>query len=145
MMTISIFSRKKKGLTLVETVIAMVIAAITLVGFLQVCNTSALMLQNIKYRMRAVNIAQAELEELMALGYDGIDIAAFSSFRRTFVVIDEGLTDSADDDIIGEMRTRANEVIRPPFMGRKIFVEVSWELLGEPKSEILETLVYTHQ
>lgn len=135
----------KKGLTLVETVIAMMIAAITLVGFLQVCNTSAIMLQNIKYRMRAVNIAQAELEDLMSLGYDGINMGAFSPYRRTYVVIDEGLTVSTGDDIIGEMRTRVSEVIRPPFMGRKIFVEVMWELLGEPKSEILETLVYSHQ
>ena len=134
-----------KGLTLIETVVAMVIATITFVGFLQVCNTAALMLRNIKYRMRAINIAQAEIEDLKALGCDGIDTSAFTPYRRTYVVIDERLTTSSDDDIIGEMRTRVRNVLKPPLNGKKIVVEVMWELLGESKSDLLETLIYSHQ
>lgn len=134
-----------KGLTLVETVIAIIIAAITLVGFLQVCNTASLMMTNIKYRMRAVNIAQAELEDLMASGYSNIDTALYTPYKKTYVIIDEGLSASSSDDIIGEMRTTAREVTSSPNNGKTIAVLVIWDVLGEHKREIIETLIYSRR
>jgi len=137
--------KKEKGFTLVETVIAMLIATIILAGFLQVCNSSAWLLLSTKYRTRAINIAQAEIEDLKALTYDGIDVVAFTPYRADNIIIDEGPTSSPSDDVIGEMRTTVRNVINPPYDGKKIAVEVRWNMWGQPKQDILETVVYSHR
>lgn len=135
-------SKEKKGLTFMETVVAMMIAAIMLVGFLQVCNSSALMLRNIKYRVRAINIAQAEIEDVSSLGYEGINMALFP--RTVDIIIDAGPTQAANDDVRGQMTTTVRNATLGPDYGRKIIVDVSWGILGEIRQDILETVVYSH-
>lgn len=120
----------------------MLMAAIMLVGFLQVCNSAALMLQNIKYRMKAVNIAQAELEDLRALGWANIDVSEYTPYKSTNVTIDDGLTAAPEDDIAGEMRTVIKEATSGPANGLKIVITVSWNILDRPRNEILEAVIY---
>ncbi len=135
-----IFVKNNKGVTLIEAVIAILIAAITLTGFLQVCSMSAFILQSIKYRMRAVNIAQAEIEDLKAETYSDI----VSGVYQTDIIIDEGPSSSSDDDIVGQLQTTIKNVTNAPLQGKKVIIEVSWELLGESKRDILETVIYSH-
>lgn len=135
--------KKRSGLTLVESVIAMFVAAILVVGFLQACSSGALMLKNLRCRVRAINIAQAEIEDIKARGNEGIDVAIYTPFLSTPVVIDEGVTVGPIDDIAGEMRTTAMDVVSGPTNGKKIVVEVLWNFMGEAKSELLETVIYS--
>lgn len=144
-MGIYAFIKKERGFTLVETVIAMLIATILLAGFLQVCSSSAWLLLSAKYRTRAINIAQAEIEDLKSLGYDGIDVATFTPYRALNIIIDEGPTSSSSDDVIGEMRTTVRNVVNPPYDGKKIAVEVRWNMWGQLKQDILETVVYSYR
>ncbi|MBL7068974.1 MAG: hypothetical protein ISS34_03880 [Candidatus Omnitrophica bacterium] len=134
----------KKGLTFAETVIAILIAAILLVGFLQACTSSALLLRNIKYRVRAVNIAQAEIEDVTALGYSGIDMSEFTGGKQVNVIIDEGVTAASGDDVIGLMTTTVEDATSGPDNGRKIVVGISWSMLGQARSELLETVIYDY-
>jgi len=125
-----------------EIVIAMMIAAIMLVGFLQTCNSSALMLRNIKYRVSAINIAQAEIEDVKALGYDGIVMANFPSI--TNVIIDEGPTAAGGDDVTGTVTTTVANTTSGPDNGRKIVTGITWNVLGMTMQETLETVVYSY-
>jgi hypothetical protein len=135
--------KKESGLTLVECVIAIIIGTILLVGFLQVCTTSALNLKNLRFRVNAVNIAQAELEDIISLGSEGIDEDDYTPFLSTPVVIDEGPTDLHGDDIIGDMRTYVREVTVAPLKGKKIWVTVTWNFMGSSRSELLQTVIYS--
>ncbi len=137
-----LFIKEDKGVTLIETIIAILLAAMTFVGFLQACNISAQMLENMKYRMSAVNIAQAQIEYLKAQGYDNIKVSSYTPFKSTNVTIDYGPTTAPEDDVIGEMRTKVRRATLAPTNGKKIVVEVIWPILGESKSEVLETVIY---
>ena len=132
--------RDQKGLTFMEVVIAMMIAAIMLVGFLQTCNSSALMLRNIKYRVSAINLAQAEIEDVKALGYDGAVIGV----TITNVLIDEGATAAGGDDVTGTVTTTITNTTSGPDNGRKIVAQITWNVLGMVMQETLETVVYSY-
>ncbi|MBN1871107.1 MAG: prepilin-type N-terminal cleavage/methylation domain-containing protein [Candidatus Omnitrophica bacterium] len=134
--------KRHKGITLIENVIGLLIAAIVFAGFLQVCNISSMMLQNIKFRVRAVNIAQAELEDIKSQNYDNIIISDYTPYKSTNVIIDGGPTSGSGDDVIGEMRTVVRNAINPPTSGKKVFVSVSWTLFGVVKRETAETIIY---
>lgn len=136
---------RKNGFTLIETIIAVLIAGSTFIGFLLVCNMSSIMLKDIKSRVRAINIIQAELEGIKALNYDEIDVANFTPYKAVNVIIDYGPTSSPDDDLIGEMRTTIRNAANPPLEGKKIVAEITWQTLGEGKQEIMETVVYSRQ
>jgi len=140
-MNIFLFVKNKKGLTLVDTVIAMIIAAIILIGFLQICNSSMLALKNVKYRLQAMNIARAEMEAVMSDGYE----PNANDDNTVSIIIDEGQSASPDDDVLGEMRTIVQEVSSSPNRGNKIVIEITWAMRGQPRSEILETVVYNNQ
>lgn len=137
------FMKDKNGLTLVETVIAMVIAAVILLGFLQICSSYILALRIVKYRARAIAIAQAEIEDIKALGHEGIDVADFPT--QVNVIIDEGLTTSFADDVLGVMTTDVNNVTSAPLNGRKIVIQVAWSIYGQDKQEVLEGLIYSNR
>ncbi len=130
---------RKKGITLVETLIAMVITAIMLVGFLQACTASAYMLKNIKYRLRAVNIAQDEIESVKAGGFAAVVVGDQAWLN---VLIDEGPTAAPGDDIIGQMRRRIRNVAGGPTNGVTITIEVAWNMLGQARQETVETVFY---
>jgi len=115
-----------------------------LVGFLQVCTTSALNLKNLRFRVNAVNIAQAELEEIVALGSDGIDAVVLTPYVLSAnVVIDEGPTGLPGDDLLGHMRLHIQEVAAAPLKGKKIWVTVTWNFMGSARTEMLQTAIYS--
>jgi len=133
----------KKGFTLVEGMIAAVIAGIVLTTFLYAVSSARIMLKNLNYRLRAINIAQAEIEDVKAQGNEGIDMGDYDPFRRQRVIIDEGPTRRANDDVHAVMRTFVTEVEDPPLNGKKIVVEIRWEFMGRARMELMETVVYS--
>ena len=134
--------RDNRGITLMENVIGLVIAGIVFAGFLQVCNISSIMLQNVKFRVRAVNIAQAELEGIKSRHYESIVVSDYTPYKSVNVVIDEGPTSDSGDDVMGEMRTVVRNAVNPPTSGKKIYVQVTWTLFGSVRQETAETVVY---
>ena len=132
----------KKGVTLVENVIGLVIVGIVFASFLQVCNISSILLQNVKFRIRAINIAQAELEEIKSMNYDSVVISDYTPYKSAGVIIDEGPASGSGDDITGVMRTIVKTATNPPTTGKKIYVRVFWTLLGSVREEIAETVIY---
>jgi len=135
----------RKGFSLVEVLAAMIIAAIMLVGILQICTSSYLTLQDLKFRSSAANIAMAQIEDIRAFGYEDIVMATYTPSEIVNVLIDEGGTIGAGDDTIGVMTTMVKEATVPPNFGRKIIVQVSWNFSGQAKNEIMEGFVYSHR
>ena len=149
MKKISYLKTNRRGLTLIETVVAMIIAALILLGFLQLCSTSMVMVKNIRYRLSAINIARAEIEDIRALGYGGIDPTA-DRYKAPWptVIIDEGATAAAGDDITGPRKSYVKNTNLGPLSGRngwKIIVQVEWTVSGTTMQEVLETVVYAYQ
>ena len=132
--------KNKRGLTLIETMVAMIIAALILLGFLQLCSTSMVMVKNIRYRLSAINIARAGIEDVRAPGHGGIIIGT----TNVPVIIDEGSTAAAGDDIAGTMTTTARNTTSGPSNGCKIIVQVTWSVSGMAMQETLETVVYAY-
>lgn len=137
-----ILLKNKRGVTLLENIIAVLVTGLVFGGFLQICHVSALMLTSAHFRMAAVNIAQAEIEDLKAIDFDNISVSTFTPYRSTSVILDDGPTSSADDDIIGEMRTAVRDTVNNPTNGKKVAVEVLWTAFGQSKQEIVETVIY---
>lgn len=133
----------KKGLTLVETLIAMSIAAAIMLGFFQLCSTFMIMVKNSRYRVSAINVARAEVEDVRANGYAGIAMADFP--RNSAIIIDDGTDPGAADDLTGTMTTSVKNTTSGPISGRKIIVQVSWVTSNTNMQETLETVVYAHQ
>jgi len=136
--------KNQRGVTLMENVIAVLVTAVVFGGFLQICHFSALMLANVKFRMAAVNIAQAEIEGLKGLDFNEISVADFTPYQSTNVILDDGPTTGGEDDVIGEMRTTVKNTVTAPTNGLKIVVEVLWTVFGENKQEIVETVIYSN-
>lgn len=135
----------KKGFSLVEVLAAMIIAAIMLVGILQICTSSYLTLQDLKFRSSATNIAMAQIEDVKAFDYETIPIATYNPSEVVNVLIDEGNTVGAGDDTIGVMTTMVRDATVPPNQGRKIIVQVSWNFSGQAKNETMEAFVYSRR
>lgn len=133
---------KYGGFTLIEAAIAILVVGIVLVGALQVCNSSALILKVLKHKLRALNIAQAEIEEIKGLGYDGISLADYTPYKTTYVIIDEGATPSPDDDITGTMKTSVKDI---QLTGYKIVVEMTWNAFDKAQKDVLETILYSYK
>ena len=133
----------KKGLTLIETLIAMSIAAAIMLGFFQLCSTFMVMVKNSRYRVSAINIARAEIEDVRANGYAGITMADFP--KNSAIIIDEGTDSGAGDDMAGVMTTTVKDTTNGPISGRKIIVELTWVTSNTNMQETLETVIYAHQ
>lgn len=138
---------KRKGVTLIDVVVAMFIAAIMLVGFLQVCNSAAYMLKNMKYRVSAINWAREWVEdEIETRTYAQIVTAmANNQFTQEAVEIDEGPTSAVGDEIQGIITPTLTQVGGAPTRGVKVMVQVAWNMLGQARQEIIETVVYDNE
>lgn len=132
--------RGKKGVSLLEIVIAAAITAAVLVVFLRACTLNSYMLKSLKYRIGAINIARDEMEGVKALGYDNVELGTTTTNN---VII--------DDDITGTIKTKVTEApigvpADPdnPIRCKKVVVRVDWQMLGRNRQELLETVLYSH-
>lgn len=126
-----------EGLTLVETVVAILIAGIVLVGILEMFLLGASRLKMASNRTSAIALAQGELEYLRSKGYDNIDVASDSGAES--VIIDEGKTAAVSDDINGTMTTQISQIGN----AKRAIVTVNWTGPGYgDSSEIAETVFY---
>jgi len=137
-------SNKKKGVTLAENVIGLLIITLAFGGFLQVCNISNMMLLSAKCRVSAINIAQDELERRSNEDYESLDASAYTDYKSyPNIVIDSGPTSGSGDDITGEMRTYVRAYTEPltSKKGKLIYVRVLWTQSGQSKEESAETVI----
>jgi len=115
----------KKGFTLIELMVAIVILAIAAIGIFQAFTTSFQAMADAKDRTVATNIAQKKLEEVKnkLVDYPYYNIATQEINDKTYTII--VVTNSIEDNL------------------EKVYVTVSWtNRKGNEKNVQLETLVY---
>lgn len=110
----------QRGLTLVEAMFAIFIAAVVLSGVLRVALSGAQLVYGAKHKARALAMAEARMEVLRAETYD--DLAAGNLDGDEAVVIDGYDTANAVDDLAGVRSTNTE----PADGGVKIAVAVTW-------------------
>ena len=107
------FSKRRKGVTLIESLISIVILSALLVSMLGAFFISRLGTEHAKHRLAAMNILREFVEYELRFGYDGINDG--DGFANTLikdddangepdlinVVIDDRTTADTADDIVG--------------------------------------------
>lgn len=128
----------KKGITLLENVLAIMITAIVIGGLIQLFITAPMQVKIANHRVSALNLVQAKIEQLKSLGYDGVVTANYNPPQQEAVVIDTGRPQDASDDLKGIRRTSVTDITD----AKKIVVEVRWAEFGNQFSDFAETLIY---
>ena len=134
----------RKGTTLIENSIAIMIVAIIIVALI---NSFSMITRHIRiahHRVVAINQAQSKLEKLENQGYYGITWSLYSGAGQAQnVIIDSYSLDTAADDLLGVMQTRAiNLLSGGNIIGRKMIITVNWTSGSSNLSETLEKLIY---
>ncbi len=130
-----------RGMTLVEALVSTFIIALVFFGLIRLHYFGKYQINISRHKMMAVNLAQAELENLFNTGYGNV-ITTDYPLTQT-VVIDPGLTDSATDDLNGTMTTQlvnlnVNE-------GYKFIISVVWADYYGQMTEVTETLLTPYE
>jgi len=86
----------------------------------------------------AINLAQAEIENLKNTAYEGITLANYPLTQ--VVAIDTGETAGVNDDLYGTMVTNISTISE----GYKIIVDISWNDYYGAMSEILESTITSY-
>ncbi|MCX5693092.1 MAG: type II secretion system protein [Candidatus Omnitrophica bacterium] len=128
----------RKGITIIEVVVSMMIAGFVLVGMLQLYSLGAAQSNLARHKVMAVNIAQAEIESLVSATYEGITLSNYPMTKT--VKIDTGKTDNASDDINGTMITSISNVSE----GYKVTVDISWTDYYGAMSEVLTSTITSY-
>lgn len=131
--------RVEKGFTLIEVFVAVFIASIVLIGITRLYCLGSIQSTVVRHKMMALCLAQAEIENLKNMGYEGIKA---SNYPLTQVVkIDTGRNDSALDDINGTMITN----IINGTEGYKAIATVTWNDYHGTISEVMESLIVSYR
>ena len=93
--------RQKQGYTIVETIIALLLIGISLVGAVTATINHAAYVKSTTHRIIAQGIAQGEIGKLRVLGYG--QVLNMVGQSTTTVVIDEGDPERTSDSVVGQM------------------------------------------
>jgi prepilin-type N-terminal cleavage/methylation domain-containing protein len=129
---------KNRGLTLIEVMVSIFIVAFMLVGMVRLYSLGSIQLEIIRHKMMAVNLAQAEIENLREVSYEGITLSNYPLTQT--VKIDTGRTSAVNDDINGTMVTQISSISE----GYKVIVSVSWNDYYGAINEVLESTVTSY-
>ncbi len=129
---------KKKGMTLLENVLALVITAMVITGLIQLFLLMPMHTRIANHRVSAVNLAQSKIEELKALGYNGVVTSAYTPPVDDAVIIDSVNLEDPSDDLYGIRTTAVTNITD----GKKIVVAVAWSEFNKNLSETAEAIIY---
>lgn len=127
-----------RGFTLIEVCVAVFIASLVLVGIIRLYSIGTIQSSVVRHKLMAVNLAQAEIENLRNMGYEGIELANYPLTQ--IVKIDVGKDISSADDINGTMITTISNVTE----GYKAIVTVSWNDYYGTMNEVMESLIVSY-
>jgi type II secretory pathway pseudopilin PulG len=128
----------RKGITIIEVVVSIVIVGFVLVGMLQLYSVGAIQSNIARHKAMAANIAQLEIESLVSATYEGI---TFSDYPVTKAVkIDTGRTNNASDDINGIVVIGLANVSE----GYKVTATVSWNDYYGAVSEVMTSTITSY-
>ncbi len=127
-----------RGVTLIEVIISIFIVAFMLVGMIRFYSLGNIQTTIARHKMMAMNLAQAEIENLKNTTYEGI---VLSNYPLTQIVkIDTGETSGTSDDVDGVMVTEISAINQ----GCKVIVNISWNDYYGTISEILESAITSY-
>lgn len=129
---------KSSGVTLIEVIVSIFIVAIMLVGMLRLYSLGNIQSVIARHKMMAVNLAQAEIENLKDVSYEGIILPNYPVTQM--VKIDTGRTAGTSDDVNGTMVT---DVV-PISQGYKVIVNISWNDYYGAITEVLESTIASY-
>lgn len=124
-----------RGISLIEVIVSIFIVAFMLVGMMRLYPLGSIQAGIARHKVMAINLAQAEIENLKDTTYENIPLAAYPLTQT--VKIDTGKTGGSSDDINGVMITQVSAITE----GYKIIVTVSWNDYHGAISEVLESTI----
>ena len=128
----------KRGLTLIEVIVSIFIVAFMLIGMMRLYSMGKIQLEIARHKTMAVNLAQAEMERLRNLTYEGIDLTSYPLTQT--VKIDTGETTAATDDLNGTMITTISNIAE----GYKIVITIFWTDYYGLIDEVLESTITSY-
>jgi len=129
---------KDRGLTLIEVIVSIFIVSFMLVGMVRLYSLGRIQSVIARHKVMAINLAQAEIENLKNTAYEGITLANYPLTQ--VVAIDTGETAGVNDDLYGTMVTNISTISE----GYKIIVDISWNDYYGAMSEILESTITSY-
>ncbi|MBU4589936.1 MAG: prepilin-type N-terminal cleavage/methylation domain-containing protein [Candidatus Omnitrophica bacterium] len=129
---------RNKGITLIEVIVSIFIVAFMLVGMMRLYSLGGIQAAISRHKTMAVNLAQAEIENIREVAYENIALATYPLTQT--VKIDSGETAAAADDIDGTMVTQVSAISE----GYKIIVTISWNDYHGALSEVLESTITSY-
>jgi Tfp pilus assembly protein PilV len=129
---------KNKGISLIEVMVSVFIAAFIFVAMMRLYSLGSIQTELARHKTMAINLAQAEIENLKNVTYENIDPAVYPLTR--IVKIDPGKTSQAADDMDGTMTTAVSSVAE----GYKVIVTVAWNDYYGMISEVLESVIASY-
>lgn len=94
-------NRRKEGFTILETMIALLLIGISLIGAVSAIINNAAYVKATTHRIIAQGIAHGEIGKLRVLGYP--QVLSLAGETEMTVVIDEGDPDRTDDSVVGNL------------------------------------------
>lgn len=130
--------RSKKGITLLENILALLITVLLISGLTQLFLLGPTQTKIANHRVSSLNLAQAKIEQLISLGYNGVVTASYNPAQQEAVTIDTADPNNALDDLSGIRETAVTGITN----GKKIVVIVSWAEFNQQFSETAEKVIY---
>ena len=127
-----------KGITLIEVIVSIFIVAFMLVGMIRLYSLGNIQSVIARHKTMAINLAQAEIEDLKNTSYEGILLASYPLVKQ--VKIDTGETAGTTDDIDGVMVTEISAISQ----GYKVIVNISWSDYYGIITEVLESTITSY-
>lgn len=136
-------NNRKRGLTLIEVVVSIFIVAFMLVGMMRLYSLGSIQSEIVRHKMMAINLAQAEIENMREIGFQAIQNAIIAGTYplNQPVTIDPGQTAAVVDDLNGVMRTDVDDNLPE---GYRIMVRVTWDDYYGQIEEVLESTVVSY-
>lgn len=127
-----------KGITLIEAIVSIFIVAFMLVGMMRLYSLGNIQTELARHKVMAINLAQAEIENLKNVSYEGIVLSNYPLTQT--VKIDTGETSATTDDIDGTMVTQILTITQ----GYKAIITVSWNDYYGGITEVLESTITSY-
>jgi type II secretory pathway pseudopilin PulG len=127
-----------RGMTIIEAVVSIMIVGFVLVGMFRLYSLGDAQSVLSRHKIMAMNIAQAEIESLISVSYEGIDSSSYPVTKT--VKIDTGKTNATGDDINGTMITSISSIDE----GYKATATVSWNDYYGQMNEVVTSIITSY-
>ena len=138
--------KRKKGITMMESVVSILIIGIATGGILGAFIVGRYSAERAKHRIAAINAINAKLEDIMSFTFFTYISVVETNFPAQAIILDQRDPGDADDDLTGNMTITITDMDAGLGINgyKKVLVSVTWTERGWGGSRVLSESAITY-